>query len=272
MAEYVADPEWISSWHLFFETIRSNLLEADIKRHTVSFLVAESIVGKLEYCKGALLGFRDAVLDGREDDVTIQSVVIKMDRLLECLCQACSEWTEKYDILSRADVVNDMMDTSHVHLISFGFSGGRGRPKILIDLEQIIALRTIGLTWTKIANFIGVSRFTLHRRWQESGLPDIRTFTSISDDQLDIVILRVKNELPHIGERLVLGYLHRIGIFVPRERVRLSIHRVDPINTALRWNKTISRRTYSVPGPNSIWHIGMIMSKCNCFTYLYHRW
>ena len=31
----------------------------------------------------------------------------------------------------------------------------------------------------------------------------------------------------------------------------------DPINTALRWRGNLSnRRPYSVPGPNSLWHIG----------------
>ena len=29
---------------------------------------------------------------------------------------------------------------------------------------------------------------------------------------------------------------------------------MDPINTALRWQGTVT--AYSVPGPNSLWHIG----------------
>uniref|UniRef100_A0A1X7VRJ2 Integrase core domain-containing protein n=1 Tax=Amphimedon queenslandica TaxID=400682 RepID=A0A1X7VRJ2_AMPQE len=40
-----------------------------------------------------------------------------------------------------------------------------------------------------------------------------------------------------------------------RERVRRAIHHVDRLNTALQWNFHILRRTYSVPGPNSLWHI-----------------
>ena len=32
---------------------------------------------------------------------------------------------------------------------------------------------------------------------------------------------------------------------------------MDPINTALRWQGTVTaRRSYLVPGPNSLWHIG----------------
>ena len=36
--------------------------------------------------------------------------------------------------------------------------------------------------------------------------------------------------------------------------MRESIHRVDPINTALRWLRRNPRWVYSVPGPNSLWH------------------
>ena len=40
------------------------------------------------------------------------------------------------------------------------------------------------------------------------------------------------------------------------ETLRKVIHDIDPINTALRWNAKLHRRTYSVPGPNSLWHFG----------------
>ena len=38
----------------------------------------------------------------------------------------------------------------------------------------------------------------------------------------------------------------------------------DPINTALRWREITPRRPYSVPRPNSLWHIG----KLNNYTIL----
>jgi hypothetical protein len=37
--------------------------------------------------------------------------------------------------------------------------------------------------------------------------------------------------------------------------VRESIHRTDPINTALRWRIPIHRVEYRVKSPNSVWHI-----------------
>ena len=59
--------------------------------------------------------------------------------------------------------------------------------------------------------------------------------------------------LPHVGERIIIGHVRSLGLHITRERVRQSIRRVDPVNTSLRWHLHISS---SVPGPNSLWHIG----------------
>ena len=48
-------------------------------------------------------------------------------------------------------------------------TGGPGRPKFEIELEQLEELRYIGLTWTDIAKSLGVSRMTVYRARQELG-------------------------------------------------------------------------------------------------------
>ena len=40
-----------------------------------------------------------------------------------------------------------------------------------------------------------------------------------------------------------------------KKRVRKSFIRVESQNTALRWGIVIARRQYSVPWPNSLWHL-----------------
>ena len=63
--------------------------------------------------------------------------------------------------------------------------------------------------------------------------------------------------LPTVGEKIIMGQLRAQGFRVTRCRVREIIRAMDPINTALRWQGTVTaRRSYSVPGPNSLWHIG----------------
>ena len=52
------------------------------------------------------------------------------------------------------------------------------------------------------------------------------------------------------------GSVGRPQFQISREQL-VYLHATDPINTAMRWRgQSISRRPYSVPGPNSLWHIG----------------
>jgi hypothetical protein len=60
---------------------------------------------------------------------------------------------------------------------------------------------------------------------------------------------------PHSGQVITLGYLNSIGIHVQRYRIRGSIARVDPLGSLLHRHQPITRRRYSVAGPNSLWHI-----------------
>lgn len=133
-------------------------------------------------------------------------------------------------------------------------SGGRGRPKVHLNIDQIELLRSSGYTWCEIASVILVSRTTLWRRVREAGvLAD--PFTDISDQELDCVVRDFQNRHPNSGQVLTHGYLNSIGIHVQRYRVRGSIARVDPLGPLLRRRQPITRRRYSVRGPNSLWHI-----------------
>ena len=76
------------------------------------------------------------------------------------------------------------------------------------------------------------------------------------------LVQELRRELPYCGDVLFLGRLRSMGYFVTRSRLRDVIHTIDPISTALRWRGDIhARRPYSVPGPNSLWHIG----KCSSY-------
>lgn len=70
------------------------------------------------------------------------------------------------------------------------------------------------------------------------------------------LLLLTKKDFSDLGERLLLGILHSRGISCSRETLRQVVHDVDLINTALCCNAKLCRRTYSVPGPNTLWHIG----------------
>jgi len=102
-----------------------------------------------------------------------------------------------------------------------------------------------------------VSRWTIYRRVEEYGL-GFSWWSNISDDQLDEVIRGFISRHGTTTEQsyLLRGILIRsLGHLVQRERVRAAINRVDPENSALRWETVVTRRVCSVPWPNSLWHI-----------------
>ena len=135
-------------------------------------------------------------------------------------------------------------------------SGSVGRPRYLISEEVLLHLRSSGFTWNKIAQMLLVSRWTLRRRIVECGLEEVTGFSMISDAQLDDLVERFMSyHGTLVGYSLVSGHLRSMGLRVQRDRIRESIGRVDPGNSRIRWAVVISRRAYSVAGPNSLWHI-----------------
>ena len=54
---------------------------------------------------------------------------------------------------------------------------------------------------------------------------------------------------------MMYGYLKASGTVVQQKRVRRLLAEIDPVGTARRWGKTVSRRVYEVAGSNSLWHM-----------------
>ena len=119
-------------------------------------------------------------------------------------------------------------------------------------MEVIRDLRMLGFTWTKIANILNVSRQTLYRHLNGSGLMG---FTDVTDEELDGIIQSYKATHPNDGEQIITGYLRSVGMCIPRRRIRESIHRVDPAGVEERARTTIRRRRYHVDAPNEVWHM-----------------
>ncbi|KAL2102046.1 hypothetical protein ACEWY4_003807 [Coilia grayii] len=103
---------------------------------------------------------------------------------------------------------------------------------------------------------LSVSRSTVFRRMKEFGL-SARRYHEIDDGELDNVVQSIKIEMPTSGYRMVKGRLRSLGIHVPWRRVAASLHRVDSVGILSRLSGLgcILRRTYSVRGPLSLWHV-----------------
>ena len=125
-----------------------------------------------------------------------------------------------------------------------------------ISAELLEDLLGLGFTYTRIAQMLGVSRWTISRRIKDYGLEDFGSFSKLSDDELeDVVRGYIREHGATSGQVYMTGYLRSLGLRVQRRRVRECLARLDPQNRALRWGILVSRRVYQVPWPNSLWHL-----------------
>ncbi|CAB4021454.1 hypothetical protein AWC38_SpisGene3841 [Paramuricea clavata] len=164
-------------------------------------------------------------------------VVDKTVNLLRSIAESNEEDRLEWEALAQCDTVR---------------TGAPGRPSFYIPAETLEDLRGIGFSWQKIAQFFGVSRWTVYRRVQAYGLQNMQQFNAEIDD---IVAEYLGRHGFTTGRTYLAGYLRSLGLRIQRRRVRESLTRVDPQNTALRWGIVIARRKYSVPWPNSLWHL-----------------
>jgi hypothetical protein len=87
--------------------------------------------------------------------------------------------------------------------------------------------------------------------------PQIISYTApvsnITDLELDNLLLELRSSFRRAGISILDGMLRGIGYRVPRERIRMSLMRIDPVQRVFQRIR-IRRREYQVPGPNSLWH------------------
>ena len=134
---------------------------------------------------------------------------------------------------------------------------GPGRPRYVIEEDQIRFLREIHFPWKKIADLLGVSESTLRRRRLMYGMTDLEesSWTQITDSDLSRIVQEIQELTPNIGQARLLGALRSRGLNIQRWRVRNCLRTLDPVGTVLRWRSAIYRRKYNVPTPNALWHI-----------------
>ncbi|CAB5201751.1 unnamed protein product [Rhizophagus irregularis] len=131
-----------------------------------------------------------------------------------------------------------------------------GRPKFVINIEAVKLLREQGLEWTKIGRTFEVSTSTIKRSCKEYNIDDpIQPYSLLADDDLDVIVKRLKQENPFFGIRMLMGALQSEGVIVTRQQLQNSIKRVDTFGNVSRLIKTTVRRVYKVAGPNALWHI-----------------
>lgn len=167
--------------------------------------------------------------------------------------------------------------TSHSHgghppVLNIVRSGHPGRPRYEIT-EDYLRFAYHRRSISSMAESLGVHRNTVRKALLRYGIATplaspfveqtggdrvvsyTRPLSHITDDVLDATIRRIRERegFGRAGISVLHGLLLADGHRVPRERIRLSLSRIDPQNRGFR-ARMISRRTYTVAGPNAVWH------------------
>lgn len=248
-------------WDVFFGELSSFMQSAHRQFGVANQQYTQYVIEKLQECTRSLSILSENIehsqvqLDDNERsslDITKSSV----RDLISCCRSLQVEWEHSLDLL----LVRPTIFAYQAPITTTSLRR-RGRPRFDIERDQLEYLASMGFSWTKIADILGVSRMTVYRRRREYGLL-ADPLDTIDDNNLDRVLRQMRADFPAIGETMVQGNLRATGYRVSRERVRQSIRRTDPLNAALRWRSITPRRPYSVPSPNSLWHIGIFYFLC----------
>ena len=245
-------------WTNYFTTLATFLLGLNRNKGIANLRYSEHALERLEISLSSvhsLIDHFDNAIDNNqlagEELQCIMQYKTDLQQLVSYLQQVSSEWQ------GYADTFYSGQRNSGAYRVSIVPSASPGRPKFQITREQIEYLRSLSFPWCEIASILGISRMTLYQHRRSFGLVDEPRQT-LSDDQLTLTVSQLREQLPVIGETIAIGRLRSLGFHITRERVRQSLRSTDPINTTLRWRANLSqRRPYSVPGPNSLWHIGI---------------
>jgi len=247
-----SDANQLWGWERFFGELGAFMRLAELQEGTANESFAEYVVERLETCirnVSVLVEHLRAATDNQEAAITATRYSALLAQLCECLQRLSLEWESYLDQYQL-----DVLSTSYMAPVIP--RSQIGRPRFLITEHQLEYLRSMSFSWVRISEILGVSCMTIYRRRQEYGMTGIPTGT-LTDAELHMIVHHMQTELPALGQTMVWGRLRSMGFFVTRERVRRAIHDIDPIHTALQWRcELVHHHPYSVPGPNSLWHIG----------------
>ena len=232
-------------WETFFSELGRFLESSGRNYSTANEAYATYVLERLEVCIISLNAIKLNLQQLRTETLTVYRDHVEQ---ILSICRTLSvKWEQKIDAINMPD------------RISFRpalLRSTRGRPRFNISKEQLLYLCSLSFSWSDIAKMLGVSRMTIYRRRVEYRLTEDPRIVP-TDAQLHTVVSDIQAGQPEIGEVMIMGRIRSMGYKVSRQRLRQEIRNSDPLHVALRWRGGLtSRHPYSVPGPNSLWHIG----------------
>ena len=198
--------------------------------------------------------------EGREPD-KLDCLVYHVDRLHRTLLAINTCSNNVLEAVGMSLTLLEELNSSQSMVNEQGYTpqllmeNRRGRPRLDIKQEQLEYLLCLGFSCPKIAEVLGVSLSTIRRRMSEFGLSVTALYSSVTDQELDLLVSQIKDEFPNCGSRLMHGHMLSRGHRISQARIREALHRVDPEGVAIRWTSAVQRRKYAVSSPLSLWHL-----------------
>ena len=113
----------------------------------------------------------------------------------------------------------------------------------------------LGFSITQMGARLGVSHPTIYKLLSDAGIDHTGRFNSITNAELDRIISEIKISHPNAGETNIMGHLRARNVRVQRNRLRGTIHCVDPQGPSTCSSRNFHARVYETPCPNYVWHI-----------------
>ena len=212
--------------------------------------MSEEALELFDQIQAALHQVREAVQQG--DD--LDGVLIRLETVHRCLTRIEPVFTSVDGFSGLLAAISEMIECVESAFLEQDCPR-RGRPQLKISEFQLSSLLEQDFTQVEIAQILGCSTKTVHRRLVQFGLSHFVQYAVITDKDLDALVENFVATFPTAGQKTLAGHLSSLGYRIQRVRVRDSLYRVDPLGIEQRSRQLLHRREYKVPGPNSLWHI-----------------
>lgn len=159
-------------------------------------------------------------------------------------------------LIEQIDVITQSAVDGHESEIETAHS------RFVIDKVKLQRLIDIGFSVRQISRdaLLGrkVHHNTIHNFILKNDMcPMRKRYTTLQDDALKEKIREINNNFPNSGVREVVAHLKQLEppVILQRTRCAELLAEIDRVGTVIRWSQAVHRRQYSVPTPNSLWHL-----------------
>ena len=184
--------------------------EISIEQNEANILEAE-LQERLRNIRFVILSTMQQYDDSR-DPMFMDMICMHVEILIQMLeCLHVSEWL--IDLFRHALVLlQDIYEKEDSPVITVPVScqqgdGRLGWPRLVVSQEQLEKLLEMQFDCPTIAKLLGVSLSTIRRRMNDYGLSVKSYYSTLSDQDLDQLVLQLKCDYPSSGYRVIDGIL-----------------------------------------------------------------